>query len=78
MIRPESETTPTPEPTQEVQQTETPTPEPTQEAESEGTISLEDYREVYQEMLAVAETPKRALVTVIGITSQMDYFKSEL
>ena len=71
---PESETTPTPEPTQEVQQTETPTPEPTQEAESEGTISLEDYREVYQEMLAVAETPKRALVTVIGVTSQMDYF----
>ena len=71
---PESETTPTPEPTQEVQQTETPTPEPTQEAESEGTISLEDYREVYQEMLAVAETPKKAMVTVIGITSEMDYF----
>lgn len=53
----------------------TPTPSPTPTAEPEEEITLEDYENLYKEMLAVAETPKRALVTVIGITNQMDYFK---
>lgn len=50
----------------------TETPVPTQAPEEE--LTLEDYEELYKEMLAVAETPKRSLVTVIGITNQMDYF----
>lgn len=50
----------------------TETPAPTQAPEEE--LTLEDYEELYKEMLAVAETPKRSLVTVIGITNQMDYF----
>ncbi|MDD7740532.1 MAG: S1C family serine protease [Fusicatenibacter sp.] len=37
-------------------------------------ISLEDYEKIYHDMLEVAAKPQRALVTVIGITSQMDYF----
>ncbi len=36
--------------------------------------SLKNYEEIYRNMLAVTEKPKRALVTVIGITNQMDYF----
>ncbi len=36
--------------------------------------SLKNYEELYRNMLAVTEKPKRALVTVIGITNQMDYF----
>lgn len=50
----------------------TPSPTPTQSPQEE--LTLEDYEELYKEMLAVAETPKRSLVTVIGITNQMDYF----
>lgn len=45
-----------------------PTPEPTQ------AIGLEEYRQLYKDMLAAAETPKRSLVTVIGISNEMDYF----
>ena len=56
----------------EASSTPTPTPAPTEEPDEE--ITLEDYENLYKEMLAVAETPKRALVTVIGITNQMDYF----
>lgn len=51
--------------------TGTPTPEPSPSQD----ISLQDYRKFYKDMLAVAEKPKRALVTVIGISSQMDYFE---
>ena len=36
--------------------------------------SLRNYEVLYQDMLEVTEKPKRALVTVIGITNQMDYF----
>lgn len=36
--------------------------------------SLENYEVLYRDMLEVTEKPKRALVTVIGITNQMDYF----
>ena len=49
-------------------QTAVPTPEPTQ------AIGLEEYRQLYKDMLAAAETPKRSLVTVIGISNEMDYF----
>ena len=42
---------------------------------AEGTeSSLKNYEALYQDMLEVTEKPKRALVTVIGITNQMDYF----
>lgn len=42
---------------------------------AEGTeSSLKNYEVLYQDMLGVTEKPKRALVTVIGITNQMDYF----
>lgn len=37
-------------------------------------MGLTEYKQLYKDMLAVAEKPKRALVTVIGITNQMDYF----
>lgn len=40
----------------------------------EKTNALKNYEALYQDMLEVTETPKRALVTVIGITNQMDYF----
>lgn len=56
----------------EAEVTETPTPTPTEAPDQE--ITLEDYENLYKEMLAVAEIPKHALVTVIGITNQMDYF----
>ena len=42
---------------------------------AEGTeSSLKNYEALYQDMLGVTEKPKQALVTVIGITNQMDYF----
>lgn len=42
---------------------------------AEGTeSSLKNYEALYQDMLGVTEKSKRALVTVIGITNQMDYF----
>lgn len=42
---------------------------------AEGTeSSLKNYEALYQDMLEVTEKPKQALVTVIGITNQMDYF----
>lgn len=52
--------------------TPSPTPTPTQAPAQE--ITLEDYENLYQEMLAATEIPKRSLVTVIGIVNQMDYF----
>ena len=47
----------------EAEVTETPTPTPTEAPDQE--ITLEDYENLYKEMLAVAEIPKHALVTVI-------------
>lgn len=41
---------------------------------SQPEIGLEEYRQLYKDMLVVAEKPKRALVTVVGISSEMDYF----
>lgn len=38
------------------------------------TLGISEYQQLYQDMLAVAEVPQHALVTVIGIKSQMDYF----
>lgn len=48
------------------------TPVPTEVPKEE--LTLKDYENFYKEMLSVAETVKRSLVTVIGITNQMDYF----
>ena len=45
-------------------------------AQENENIGLVEYRQLYKDMLAVAEKPKRAMVTVIGITNQMDYFLS--
>ncbi len=46
----------------------TPTPTP------EASLTLEDYRQIYKDMLTVAEEARQALVTVTGISSKMDYF----
>ena len=43
------------------------TPVPTEVPKEE--LTLKDYENFYKEMLSVAETVKRSLVTVIGITS---------
>ena len=43
------------------------------EAEPEG-ITLKEYRQLYTDMMEVAEIPEHALVQVIGITREMDYF----
>ncbi len=53
---------------EETEPSDKPTPSPTP------TLGLTEYRQLYKEMIAVAETPKKAMVTVIGITSEMDYF----
>lgn len=37
-------------------------------------LGLSEYQQLYQDMLMVAEVPQHALVTVIGIKNQMDYF----
>ncbi len=47
--------------------------QPDGEAESDE-IGLTEYKKLYREMLDVAEKPKHAIVTVIGITNWMDYF----
>lgn len=59
----------TPVPTQE------PTPEGAQskEEQPEG-ITLQDYKQLHQDMLKAAEQAENAMVEVIGITSEMDYF----
>ena len=58
--------TPTPEPT--------PSDEPVQVEVVPAEVGLEDCRNIYDDMLAVADDAKRSLVEVIGISSQMDYF----
>lgn len=40
----------------------------------EQVFTLEAYRGLFQDMLAVAEQPEHAIVQVTGITSEMDYF----
>lgn len=77
----DEEPTPTPEPS-EVSETQTAVSSQSQETETQtdgqqenGTaMGLAEYQSLYTDMLEIAETPKRAIVTVIGITSQMDYF----
>ena len=72
------EPTATPSATPAVSQTpsvtKTPSPLAAPTSVPDTSIGLSEYKELYKEMLAVAEKPQRALVTVIGITSQMDYF----
>lgn len=45
-----------------------------QEGSFQQSIGLVQYKQLYKDMLEVAEKPKHALVTVIGISNQMDYF----
>lgn len=45
--------------------------DPVQEPEG---ITLKEYRQLYKDMMEVAEVPERALVQVIGITRELDYF----
>lgn len=54
--------------------TPTTTPEATPSPTPEAAIDLEDYQRLCKDMLAVSQEAKQALVTVIGISSQMDYF----
>lgn len=65
---PTATATPEATPTPTVVDTPQATPEPVP------AIGLTEYKQLYKDMLAVAEKPKHALVTVIGITNQMDYF----
>ena len=37
-------------------------------------ITLQEYRQLYKDMMDVAEEPEHALVQVIGITKELDYF----
>lgn len=64
---------PTPEPSEapEPEATPTPTPVPTQTPEPEEQMAgLADYENVYQEVLEIAEEPRKALVTVSGVSDQ--------
>lgn len=70
----DEEPTPTPTPDGDTDTASTSTPV-TGTEDGNKDIGLVEYRQLYKEMLAVSETPKRAIVTVIGITNQMDYFK---
>ena len=65
------------QPPEKQENTETPAEDPEAETESEREhpgITLLEYRDLYRDMMAVAEEPEHALVQVIGITSEMDYF----
>lgn len=73
--------TPTPAPTETPQPT--PTAEPQQDVTPEPTKVVEtivqsltptEYNALYREMLAATEDTQKSIVSVIGITSQMDYF----
>ena len=44
------------------------------EVEEPAGISLQEYRQLYKDMMEVADEPEHSLVQVIGITSEMDYF----
>lgn len=68
--------TPTETPTPTVSATPTPTPEatptpaPETTTEEERKIGLEDYENIYKEVLQISEEPRKALVTVSGVTDQ--------
>ena len=49
--------------------TETPTPEVTAAPEEEN-VGLADYEDIYQEALQISEEPRKALVTVSGVSDQ--------
>ena len=72
---------PTPSPTQTPEPTPTITPD--QEEKAEPTTIVEtivqsltptEYNALYREMLSATEETQKSIVSVIGITSQMDYF----
>ncbi|MGN0361671.1 MAG: S1C family serine protease [Bilifractor sp.] len=49
----------------------------TQEENPNGKITLEQYQQLYQEMIRNADNAKKSLVEVISITSQLDYFNED-
>lgn len=72
----DAEPSPTPQPSAEPQNTEAPQSQETAQGDQEAgeALGLTEYQNLYTDMLEIAAKPKRAIVTVIGITSQMDYF----
>lgn len=56
------------------QAAETPVPTVTPSPTPEADLRIQEYRQLYRDMLDVAEIPQRAMVTVVGISSEMDYF----
>lgn len=64
-----------PEVTPTVKPEQQPTPEPSKEAppQEEEALTLEDFSEVYREVLETAKVPERSMVTVQGITSDVDW-----
>ena len=61
----------------------TPSSETTQEEEEEeeeekNNITLAEYKQLHRDMMSVAEEAEHALVQVIGITSEMDYFNQSV
>ncbi len=67
----QQEMTDTPDETAETD-TDTQTAEDVQEEKP--AITLKEYRQLYQDILEVADKAERAVVQVIGITNEMDYF----
>lgn len=49
-------------------------PDDDSDPEEQERITLRDYRQLFRDMMDVAEEPEQSLVQVIGITSEMDYF----
>ncbi len=47
---------------------------PGEDPEKPEGITLQEYRQLYRDMMEVAEEPEHALVQVIGVTSELDYF----
>lgn len=53
------------------------TPEPTEEpVEEEEKLNLESFREMYQEIMSVAQEPEKAMVIVQGVTSDVDWMNN--
>lgn len=49
----------------------------TESAAGSNGITLEEYQQLYQDMLKTADEAKRSLVEVISVTSQLDYFNED-
>ena len=84
-VTPSPDATQTPEPTEgaaepgteEVSGIEEESGMEEEPAEEKG-ITLTEYKQLHRDMMAVAEEAEHALVQVIGITSEMDYFNQSV